>query len=56
MALELDPNQVFRDFVTDRVPSSGVWNPRKVEIRALLTEWWQTLIALVAAKTANLAR
>jgi hypothetical protein len=50
MALELDPNQVFRDFVTDRIPSSGAWNPRKVEIRALLTEWWQTLIALVADK------
>jgi hypothetical protein len=50
MALELDPNQVFRDFVTDRIPSSGAWNPRKVEIRALLTEWWQTLIALAGDK------
>lgn len=48
MALDRDPNHVFRDFVTDGLPSSGSWNPRKLEIRQLLTEWWQTLIALVA--------
>lgn len=48
MALELDPNYVFRDFVTHGVPSSGAWDPRKQEIRRLLTEWWQTIIALVA--------
>lgn len=48
MALDLDPNHVFRDFVTPGIPSSGNWNPRKPEIRQLLTEWWQTLIALVA--------
>lgn len=48
MALDRDPNHVFRDFVTDGLPSSGTWNPRKPEIRQLLTEWWQTLIALVA--------
>jgi len=48
MALDRDPNHVFRDFVTAGIPSSGNWNPRKPEIRQLLTEWWQTLIALVA--------
>lgn len=47
MALELDPNYVFRDFETHGLPSSGTWDPRKPEIRRLLTEWWQTLIALV---------
>ncbi|TIN98298.1 MAG: hypothetical protein E5Y03_25045 [Mesorhizobium sp.] len=30
------PNSVFRDFVTDGVPSSGTWSPKKSEIRALL--------------------
>lgn len=48
MALDRDPNHVFRDFVTAGLPSSGNWNPRKPEIRQLLNEWWQTLIALVA--------
>src|SRR5690606_124982 len=48
MALELDPNYVFRDFVTHGLPSSGKWDPRKPEIRRLLTEWWQILIGLVA--------
>lgn len=48
MTLDRDPNHVFRDFVIDGLPSSGSWNPRKLEIRQLLTEWWQTLIALVA--------
>src|SRR5690606_33051551 len=48
MALELDPNYVFRDFVTHGLPASGKWDPRKPEIRRLLTEWWQTIIALVA--------
>src|SRR5690606_14650312 len=48
MALDRDPNHVFRDFVNAGIPSSGPWNPRKLEVRQLLTEWWQTLIALVA--------
>ncbi|PWJ80652.1 parallel beta helix pectate lyase-like protein [Pseudaminobacter salicylatoxidans] len=28
---------VFRDFVTDGVPASGAWQPKKVEVRELLT-------------------
>lgn len=51
MALDRDPNYIFRDFVTDGVPSSGSNNPRKVEIRQLLSEWWQTLIGLVAQQS-----
>jgi len=48
MALDRDPNYVFRDFVTDGIPASGKWDPRKPEIRQLLSEWWQVLIALIA--------
>ncbi|WP_157173630.1 hypothetical protein [Pseudaminobacter salicylatoxidans] len=33
MALTADT--VFRDFVTDGVPASGAWNPRKIDLR----EW-----------------
>jgi len=34
--MTLTANEVFRDFVTDGVPSSGAWKPLKKEIRALL--------------------
>jgi hypothetical protein len=30
------PDVVFRDYVTDGVPASGTWDPRKADIRALL--------------------
>ena len=41
--------QVFRDFVTDLVPSSGVWKPRKSEIRAWAADIETRLTAFVTA-------
>lgn len=35
--MSLTAAEVFRDYVTDGVPGSGVWNPKKSEIRALLS-------------------
>ncbi len=48
MSLTLDPNDVYRDFVTYGVPTSGKWKPRKAEIRRLLSEMQQVVIALAA--------
>lgn len=44
-----DPNYILRDFVTDGIPLSGIHKPRKADIRALLTEYQQTLLAVAAA-------
>lgn len=48
MSLDLDPNHIFRDFVTDGLPASGKHDPRKVEIRNYLSSVSQAVIALVA--------
>lgn len=48
MSLDLDPNHIFRDFVTDGLPASGTHDPRKVEIRQHLSSMWQAVIALLA--------
>lgn len=37
--MPLTAKEVFRDFVTDGVPSSGPWQPRKSEIRSLLDSY-----------------
>ncbi|MBB6013475.1 hypothetical protein HNR59_002864 [Aquamicrobium lusatiense] len=47
---DFDPVQVFRDFVTDKVPSSGKWNPRKPEIRRLLKSYESAILALIAGQ------
>jgi len=49
-ALTMDPNHVYRDFVIDGVPASGAWDPRKVEIRRLLSEHMAAIIALIAGQ------
>lgn len=38
-------NTIYRDFVTDGVPATGIWNPRKVEIR----EWGTWLEGMIGA-------
>lgn len=48
MSLDLDPNYIFRDFVTDGIPASGKHDPRKVEIRQHLSALRQAVIALIA--------
>lgn len=48
MSLDLDPNHIFRDFVTDGIPASGKYDPRKAEIRQHLSSIWQAVIALLA--------
>lgn len=55
MSLDLDPNHIFRDFVIDGMPASGANDPRKVEVRQLLTGIWQAVIALVADAGPGLA-
>lgn len=52
---DLDPVQVYRDFVTDKVPSSGKWNPRKPEIRRLLKSYESAIIALIAGQGGDIA-
>lgn len=47
---DLDPVQVFRDFATDKVPTSGKWNPRKPDIRRLLKSYESAIIALIAGQ------
>ncbi|MBB2973939.1 hypothetical protein [Mesorhizobium sp. RMAD-H1] len=42
-------NEIWRDFVTDGVPSSGVWDPDKVDIR----EWGTYVEQLYAAAQAG---
>lgn len=48
MSLDIDPNHVFRDFVTDGIPASGAHDPKKVEIREWATGMWQAVLGLVA--------
>lgn len=48
MSLNIDPNTIWRDFVTDGVPGSGPNDPRKVEIRQHLSALRQAVIALLA--------
>lgn len=47
---DFDPVQVFRDFVTDKIPSSGKWNPRKSDIRRLLKSYESAILALIAGQ------
>lgn len=46
-------NQVWRDYTTDGVPASGVWNPRKSDIRAWGSAVENTFAALVAGQAAG---
>lgn len=55
MSLDLDPNDIFRDFTTDGIPASGAHDPRKVEIRQHLSALRQSVIALLAGADPNLA-
>ncbi|HCJ70821.1 hypothetical protein [Agrobacterium pusense] len=46
--VDITAAEVFRDFVTDGVPSSGAHNPRKPDIRKLLKQY-ETIIAAFTA-------
>ncbi len=55
MSLELDPNNIWRDFVTDGIPATGPHEPRKVDIRSWSFSMWQAVIALLADANPGLA-
>ena len=47
--MALTPDEIYRDFVTNGVPSSGVYEPKKSEIRELLNSYETYFDAFISA-------